>query len=419
MILQAALAALLVTLGAGTGAAREVFRMPQAAIEPIAYGFIPGWSVDDHRAALATFRKSCGPILAGSDLVDPPRPVFTALKPICRSALRLPAKLSERAARRFFERAFRPVRIAPIDQPTGFLTGYYEPEVEGSTTPSDVFATPLYRRPPDLIQSAPVAGTPANRGQAFRRTPDEQLVPYYDRGAIEDGALKDRGLELVWIKDPVDAFFAAIQGSIRVRLPDGEVLRLNYDGHNGQNYTPIGRILVERGILARDKVSMDTIRAYITDHPMEGRELMRQNRSYVFFRVASELGAGDGAVGAQKLPLTAGRSIAVDRALHVYGTPFFIDAELPMESVDPVTPFRRLMIAQDTGSAIVGPARADIFLGTGKEAGAIAGRIQQRGHFVMLLPRLLDPQRAPAPPRPPRRPHGIDTAASGLSGALR
>ncbi|WP_343210801.1 murein transglycosylase A [Ancylobacter lacus] len=408
-------------LAGGPALAREkphpapLFVMPEAALEPARFANLPGWAQDDHRAALATFRASCGPILRGTDEVTPPRPVFLALRPICREALRLPRHTSEARARRFFEQAFRPVLISPIESPTGFLTGYYEPELEGSLTPTAEFTTPIYRRPADLILESPAPGVPANRGQAFRREGD-RLVPYYDRAAIDDGALKDRGLEIVWVRSAADVFFTQIQGSARVRLPDGTVLRLNYDGHNGQTYTPVGRILVERGIVPREKISMDAIRAYIADHPAEGRELMRQNKSYVFFRLATELSATDGAVGAQGLPLTAGRSIAVDRRLHVYGTPFFIDARLPLDGPGTSNTFQRLMIAQDTGSAIVGPARADLFLGAGAEAGSVAGRIQNRGRFIMLLPRRLDPTRAPPPPRPPRRPAHLPAEASSGAG---
>jgi len=378
---------------------------PQAALEPVGFEALPGWAnarSHDVTEAFTAFRRSCATIRRKDDLVDPPRPVFAALRPICRRAARLPAHPPENAARAFFEREFRPFAISALDQPQGFLTGYYEPEIEGSRKRTEEFATPLYRRPPDLIlETPPAGGPPANRGRAFRRV-DGALVPYYDRPAIEDGALAGRGLELVWIRDPADAFFAQIQGSVRVRLPDGEVLRLNYDGHNGQPYTPVGRLLVERGLVPREKMSMDAIRSYIHEHPDEGRELMRQNRSYVFFRIAHELKAGDGAIGAQGLPLMAGRSIAVDKLIHVYGTPFFIAAELPTGADGALEPFQRLMIAQDTGSAIVGPARADIFFGAGGEAGAKAGRIQHPGRFVVLLPRALDPARRRVPLPKPR-----------------
>ncbi|QFR33934.1 murein transglycosylase A [Ancylobacter sp. TS-1] len=384
---------------------------PQAALEPSSFEALPGWPADDHAAAFAAFRRSCARIAARPDLVQPPRPVFTALRSVCARAAHLPAQPGDAWARAFFEKEFRPFRIAGLERTEGFLTGYYEPEVEGARTPSAEFATPLYRRPPDLVVEAPPKdGPPANKGQAFRKV-DGGLVPYFDRPAIEDGALAGKGLEVAWIRDPADAFFAHIQGSVRVRLPDGEVLRLNYDGHNGQPYTPVGRLLIERGLVPREKMSMDAIRAYIAAHPEEGRELMRQNRSYIFFRVAHELKGDDGAIGAQGLPVTAGRSIAVDKTIHVYGTPFYIDAALPTGADGAVEPFERLMIAQDTGSAIIGPARADIFFGAGPEAGAIAGRIQHPGDFFVLLPRALDPARrhVPLPPVRPAVPAAVAT----------
>ena len=376
-----------------------------AAVEPLGFADLPGWRQDDPREALAAFRRSCGRIRAGTDLVEPPRPVFTALKRVCSRAERLPAQPAEWRAKAFFEREFRPLRVTSLTSAQGFLTGYYEPEVAGSLTRTDDYATPLYRRPPDLILEAPSQdGVPANRGKAFREE-NGVRVPYYDRAAIEDGALAGRGLEVAFIRDPSDAFFAHIQGSVRVRLLDGRLLRLNYDGHNGQPYTPIGRILVEKGIVPREKMSMDAIRAYIAAHPEEGKALMRENHSYVFFRVAAQLTDKDGAIGAQGLPLVAERSIAVDKRIHVYGTPVFIDAELPLGVDGSSQPFQRLTIAQDTGSAIVGPARADIFFGAGAEAGSIAGRIQHPGQFAVLVPRAIDPFRPHPVPRPPRRPH--------------
>lgn len=408
----------ILTLGAAlsspamaAGAASPVPSLfPQAVLEPTTFAAIPGWDADAVAPAFTTFRRSCTMIVRKGDGASPPRPVFTALRATCRRALRLAAHPGERAARAFFRQEFVPFRIAPLEQPQGFLTGYYEPEVEGSRTATADYATPLYRRPPDLIMEAPPKdGAPANKGKAFRREGDGTLIPYHDRAAIEDGALAGKGLEVAWIKDPADAFFAHIQGSVRVKLPDGAVLRLNYDGHNGQPYTPVGRLLIERNLVPREKMSMDAIRAYIAAHPEEGRELMRQNRSYVFFREATELRPGDGAVGAQGLPLTADRSIAVDRNIHVYGTPFFIAADLPTGAEGQVEPFRHLMVAQDTGSAIIGPARADIFFGAGKEAGQVAGRIQHPGQFVILLPRALDPTRVKVP-RPKPRPSIPQTA---------
>jgi membrane-bound lytic murein transglycosylase A len=238
----------------------------------------------------------------------------------------------------------------------------------------------------------------------FRKIGRRKLVPYYDRGEIEDGAIAGRGLEIVWLKSQTDLLFIQIQGSARIRLEDGSMVRINYDAHNGYPYTPVGRVLIDRGIVPKEQMSMQRIRDYMEQNPDAAKELRRQNRSYVFFREVS-LSAADEAVGAQGVPLTAGRSIAVDKALHVYGTPFFIEGSLPIESDTSATPFRRLMVAQDTGSAIIGPARADIYFGAGAEAGRVAGRLKNPARFVLLLPKSLDPvARGRTVPLPEARP---------------
>jgi membrane-bound lytic murein transglycosylase A len=249
-----------------------------------------------------------------------------------------------------------------------------------------------------------------NSGPAFRLTRTGEQVPYWDRGAIEDGALDGRHLEICWLRNPMDAMTIQIQGSARVRLEDGTMLRVNYDSHNGYPYTAVGRILIERKLIPREEMSMNRIRDWMLAHPEEAREVRRQNRSFVFFRI---IGLDDDreAIGAQGIRLTAGRSIAVDKLLHVFGTPFFITADLIGADGRPA-PFRRTMIAQDTGSAIVGPARADLYFGSGDLAGRIAGRVRNPGQFAMLLPRALDPvaagarmplprMRPPPPPSPP------------------
>jgi membrane-bound lytic murein transglycosylase A len=189
-----------------------------------------------------------------------------------------------------------------------------------------------------------------------------------------------------------------------VRLRDGKLMRINYDAQNGHPYLAVGRILIERGIVPKEEMSMDKIRTFISEHPEEGRELMRMNRSYIFFREVSELGQEEEPVGAQGVSLTADRSIAVDRSLHVYGTPFWIEAELPLENENAATPFRRLMLAQDTGGAIVGPARADIYFGAGVEAGMVAGRLRHPGTFYMLVPKSVAPEKVAGVPTPPKRP---------------
>jgi membrane-bound lytic murein transglycosylase A len=376
-----------------------------AQVEPVGWPTVEGWDKDDHAAAFAAFLVSCRPIALTAHPAGENRPMYGALHAVCRRALRA-GPLGEAAARKFFENNFRPVRIARLGENAGFLTGYYEPIVDGSRFPSREFHVPIYRRPPDLL---PPAGTPAgvgfpNTGQSLRRDASGRLVPYWDRGEIEDGALDGRHLEICWIRDATDALFIQIQGSARIRLEDGLVVRINYDSHNGYPYTPIGRILIDRKLVPKEEMSMDRIRQWIRDNPDGAKELRRQNRAFVFFRIVG-LGDDEGPLGAQGLPLTAGRSIAVDKALHVYGTPFFIEAGLPIDSVRASTPFRRLMIAQDTGSAIVGPARADLYWGSGKQAGQVAGRVRHPGRFTMLIPREIDPveagARMPLPlPRP-------------------
>jgi membrane-bound lytic murein transglycosylase A len=375
--------------------------------EPVEWSGLEGWTSDDHAAAFAAFLGSCRTLQnrrhqSARDLT----PIPAALKDICEDA-RGAIPLDEEGARKFFEDHFRPIRINRLGDSDGFLTGYYEPIIAGSRVPTCEFTAPLYRRPPNLV--------PAGRrklGEAFpskgvlvgRRVGRRKIVPYYDRGQIEDGALDGWHLEICYLHDQVDALFAQIQGSARIRLEDDAILRVNYDSHNGWPYTPVGRVLVDQKLMNRDQVSMQSIRDWMEANPDQAKEVRRQNKSYVFFRITG-LATEDEAVGGQGVPLMPGRSIAIDRALHAYGTPFFIQAELPIANQKAGTKFDRLMIAQDTGSAIVGPARADIYFGAGDEAARIAGRIKNPGTFVMLLPRDLDPVAAGTDmPLPPTRP---------------
>ena len=360
----------------------------------MAFTELPGWAEDEHERAYAAFVASCRPIVRGQPPSErskaPALAMQKALIPVCRRAVKQPNPDRD-AARRFFEDNFRPLRIAKLDRDSGFLTGYYEPIVDGSRFPTQIFNVPMYHRPPDLLapDARPGASFP-NRGRVVRVKPSGEQVPYYDRGEIEEGALAGRWLEICWIKSQADLLTIQIQGSARVRLEDGVVLRVNYDSHNGYPYTAVGRILIERNIIPREQMSMAAIRDWMLAHPREAIEVRRQNRAYVFFRVVGLTGDHEPA-GGQGVELTAGRSIAVDRPFHAYGTPFFIDADLPLSAPGTSEPFRRTMIAQDTGSAIVGPARADLYFGAGVEAGRVAGRIRQAGRFAMLVPREIDP----------------------------
>jgi membrane-bound lytic murein transglycosylase A len=358
---------------------------------PVAWADIAGWSDDDHLQAYKAFRVSCKPIAAQHNTPADPKALGTSLRDPCRAARAVEISDGTRA-KAFFEEQFLPLRISRLGEGDGFVTGYYEPVIDGSRTQTDVYTVPVYRRPSNLFvrgfnQSS--VGLP-NKGQVFRKIGRRKLVPYYDRGEIEDGAIAGRGLEICWLKGQTDLLFAQIQGSARVHLEDGSTIRINYDAHNGYPYTAVGRVLIDRGIIPKEQMSMQKIREWMEQNPDGANELRRQNRSYVFFREV-QLSDKDEAVGAQGVPLTPGRSIAVDRALHVYGTPFFIEGELPIESEQSRTPFRRLMIAQDTGSAIVGPARADLYFGAGVEAGKVSGRLRHNMRFVILVPKSLDP----------------------------
>ncbi len=394
----------------------EPLKLPDSALEPIDWNALGGWAADNHVAAFTTFLASCRPLLRTSLPQGRKRPMYLALMQVCRQALAA-GRLSEMQARLFFERNFRPLHVTKLGDSAGFLTGYYEPIVDGSRFPTGIFKVPIYRRPPDLVPPLHSTGPGfPNRGQSLRRTPSGTLVPYYDRGEILDGALDGNHLEICWIKNEMDALVIQIQGSARIRLEDGAMLRINYDAHNGYPFVPIGRILIERNIIPRQQMSLERIHEWMRANPQSAEEVLRQNRSFVFFRIVGlsddrvPIGAEGAprdreAVGAQGVPLTPGRSIAVDNALHVYGTPFFIHANLPLTGEKRRINFDHLMIAQDTGSAIVGPARADIFWGAGDRAGQLAGRVHHHGNFAMLVPRELDPVTAGARmPLPPQKP---------------
>lgn len=304
----------------------------------LSFDELDGWAQDDHDAALAVFTETCGDIA---------RPDWQRL---CQFAKDAPA------GRDFFETFFLPILIE--DGVDMLFTGYYEPEIRGDLGKSDDFAHPIYRLPPDL-----------KLGQT-----------YLSRREIEEGAaLADQGLEIAWLADPVDLFFLQVQGSGRVRLPDGKVIRVGYAGKNGRNYSSIGQKLVERGIYQSHEVSADVIRNWVRRNPKDGQELLWENPSYVFFREVNEVPAERGPLGAMNRSITPMRSIAVDPDLTLLGAPVWIEK-------DGATPMRRLMIAQDTGSAIKGAQRADIFYGTGAIAGAQAGRIKDGGRMVVLMP---------------------------------
>ena len=311
-----------------------------ASATPLDFADLDGWAADDHSAALSAFRRSRtkarGPHWA----------------PICEMSEKVEGP---EQARGFFEMFFRPVMIG---EAPALFTGYYEPELPGSLTRTPRFAHPVYARPPEF---------------------DGKGI-WHTREMIETrGLLRGRGLELVWLEDPVEVFFLQVQGSGRIRLPDGSVLRLGFAAKNNHPYRSIGAELIRRGVMNRDQVSAQRIKAWAKANPAAGSALMRHNPSFVFFRKLPELGPEEGPIGAMGLSVTRLRSIAVDPAHIPLGAPVWVEKE-------GAAPLRRLMIAQDTGTAIKGAQRADIFYGTGPKAGAEAGRIKDGGRMVVLLP---------------------------------
>jgi membrane-bound lytic murein transglycosylase A len=291
-------------------------------------------------------------------------------------------------ARSFFERHFFPARVRPDHGDRGLVTGFYEPEVAASAVRTAEFAVPLLRRPPELVDlddpSRPAGLDPY---LAFGRQTGDGVVEYFDRRAVEQGAIDRDGLAIAWLADRVDAFFIHVQGAARLVMPDGTTRRITYAAKSGQRFTGPGRLLAELGEIPLADVTMQSIRAWFAAHPGRIDEILWQNRSYIFFREAPVDDPSLGPIAAAKVPLTAGRSMAVDRLLHTFGTPFFVHA--PDLTAFEGRPFARLMIAQDTGSAIVGAARGDLFAGSGTTAGEIAGVVRHRADFYALLPRTL------------------------------
>jgi membrane-bound lytic murein transglycosylase A len=350
-----------------------------AETRPLSFSDLQGWVQDDHAAALAAFRRSCA---SPSGHGGGGRPSPAALARVCRDARHLSSP-SGAEARAFFERHFQPVSIEPAGG-RGFLTAYFEPEYPGSLTPTAQFTAPLLARPADLVDLRGHHGRALPGLTAARRT-RHGLQPYPDRAAIENGALGRAAHPLVYL-DPNDAFVVHVQGSARIRLPDGRVRRVAFAGRNGHPYTAIARVLSQREHIPASQLGLQGLLNWLRSHPEQAVALRQENKSYIFFRLAHDLAPGDGPVGGSGIPLTPGRSLAVDRTAWRYGVPVWLEGELPRPDAGP-EPLHRLVVAQDTGTAIVGQARGDLFLGTGEAAGAQAGLVRQPVRFVVLMPR--------------------------------
>ncbi len=332
---------------------------PRLTLAPRGYEQLIGWRDDGIAAAMPALLRSCAAVLAKPD--DAPLDAVTKSADFghvdewrapCAAAAAVPAN-DDPPARQFFETAFTPLLAGNNGDSEGLFTGYFEITLHGSRRRGGKFQTPVYHRPPDPTR--------------------------YTRAEIEDGALVGQGLELLWVDDPVDAFFLEIQGSGQARLQEGGTLRIGYDGSNGKPYVAVGRLLIERGEMPKEQVTMASIRGWMAAHPREGAALRRDNPSFVFFREI----AGAGPLGAERVVLTAGRSLAVDRAFIPLGLPIWLEAQQRF-APDVI---RRLVIAQDAGGAIKGPVRGDLFWGHGDAASAGAGAMNASGRYYLLVPK--------------------------------
>ena len=358
-------------------------------LTPLTFDDLGGWSADQVDGAWPAFLASCQAICDQTPELRRGAPASSALTATCAHALEVATAAGARLD--FFRRAFRPFLVSPeANEFVSFVTGYYEPEIDGSLEQTAEFQAPVLARPPDLVDmraAAPAGWDTALEGA--QRQPDGSLRPYPDRAAIEAGVLGTSAPPVVWLQDHVEVFFAQVQGSARIRLPDGRTVRLVYDGRNGRPYSSIGKALIASGAIPEQEMTLALCKAWLRANGLEigqaGRNILQSNRSYVFFRAEPETQAGLGPIGAQGLPLTPLRSMAVDRNVWPYGTPVWIEADLTAAGA-PSFAKGRLMIAQDTGSAIVGPARGDLYIGSGAAAGDIAGNIRHPARFVVFLP---------------------------------
>lgn len=372
----------------GCGKSEDI--QPQVDFEPVAYEKLAGWRSDNPTAAVFAFRRSCEKLLRrpGQSRIGKHEIYGTAddWKMACDAAKKLEKTSSASDARRFFEAWFQPFEVASEDEVEGLFTGYYEPQLRGSKSKGGAYGVPLYLPPNDLVRIDLGKFDPDLTGRSIRgRIEGQEFIPYFSRDEIVRGVLADRDLELLWVDDEIEKFFLQIQGSGQVQLDDGTVIRVGYADQNGLPYRAIGRDLIEIGALTPENVSLQSIRKWLQANPRRAQEIMGRNKSYIFFRENTELDPTDGPLGAQNVPLTAGRSLAVDPRNIPLGAPLWLDTSAPWPEGE--RPLRRMVIAQDTGGAIKGIIRGDVFWGAGERAEAVAGRMKSKGRYFVLVPR--------------------------------
>ncbi|MGQ3892679.1 murein transglycosylase A [Legionella sp. CNM-4043-24] len=348
---------------------------------------LPGWDAADIEQSFKAFQISCKAFLRQ----DPERPVGSQQipmqakdwQPACMAAANV-KPVSEANARKFFRRWFQPVEFYDSKPVQGLFTGYYLPLLHGSMTRSEEYNVPIYGLPSNIVTvNLSDFGSDLPHRRLVGRMEQNRFVPFHNRAEINKGALKDKAPVLVWVNSHIDRLFLEIQGSGVVQLDTGEKIYLGYAGENGGSYTPVGKVLIDRGIMTKKTASMQGIRAYLEAHPDEILPVLNQNKSFVFFQILKRTAA----MGAQGVELTPGYSLAVDRKWIPLGTPLWLNTTHPRTDRDEAQSLQRLMIAQDTGGAIRGAVRGDVFWGAGEDATYIAGKMKNAGHYWLLLPK--------------------------------
>lgn len=384
---------------------------PALSLVPVSFGDLPDWNKDDMTDVALPLARSCALFLKRPPSLEKmgDHEEFASLadwQNICRAFSALPQKDHEHL-KTFFERYFQPYQALADDKEQGLFTGYYEASLKGAATRSEEYNIPLHARPDDLVMVQLGDFREDLKGRRIAgRVIDGRLRPYEPREDIVSGDWPHNDKVLVWVNSAVDAFFVQIQGSGLIEMQDGSVMRIGYAGQNGHPYYAIGRELIKRGHIAREDISMQSIRKWLEENPEAADEIMNTNKSYVFFRELT----GDGPIGGQGVALSAARSLAVDHSLYPYGIPVWLDLEMPQDELEFCTPaandarkeravssssrqsyqncrLARLMVAQDTGGAIRGPVRGDVFWGHGIYAEHIAGKMAQTGRMWVLLPK--------------------------------
>jgi len=352
-------------------------------LQAVTFAELPGFQTEPLQEAWPVFMRSCEKIISlPQDFVFLNGQKAAPWAQVCQKA-HSENPLTAVQIKQFFQSHFTPYRVSALGKKTGLFTGYYEPQVLGSLSPSQEYTVPLYKRPADLVLVENLfvlrPDKPDYKGVRIAgRLQDGSLKPYYSRAEIENSRVL-KGQELVWLADPIDAFFVQVQGSATVMLPSGKTLRLAYAGTNGHPYTSLGSVMLAKKLLIKDEITMQSIRAWLKNNISEARALMQHNASFVFFKIID----GPGPLGGQDLILTPGRSLAIDPAFIAYGTPLWLtiqgDAHQPA--------LQRLVIAQDKGGAIKGGIRGDLFWGTGADAASKAGKMKATGTYYVLLPK--------------------------------